>query len=155
MGGYAKIPTTTWTEGSDNTNVSKFNWITSDEANNRSGSNNATGVAAGIITSGSPVGRGFQLSVPVRNASRTLYVYVGAYRASGKMEVSFDDGSVSTYSNTSLTSSGTATVPTNGVYAITFSSLNEKANLIVKWTMNAQNTSSGDRHVTLQAAAIK
>jgi hypothetical protein len=71
------------------------------------------------------------------------------------MEVSFDDGSVSTYTNTSLNNSGSATTPTNGVYAITFSSLNENARLIVKWTMNAQNTSSGDRHVTLQAAAIK
>jgi alpha-tubulin suppressor-like RCC1 family protein len=156
IGTYSKVPAAfPFTEGSDSKNFSKFNWVPSDETSGMGGSNVATGVSAGIITSGSPVGRGFQLSVPVRNASRTLYVYVGAYRASGKMEVSFDDGSVSTYTNTSLNNSGSATTPTNGVYAITFSSLNENARLIVKWTMNAQNTSSGDRHVTLQAAAIK
>ncbi len=150
VGDYAKIGTGTVTGFSGNSVV--FNWTTNDEITQiPSGSNLNTG----IYLSGTGVNRGFRLTVPTRNASRTLYVYVGAYRASGKLSARLSDGSLATYTNTAINSSGTATTHTNGMYAITFSSINPTSNLIVEWTVNTENTTSGDRFVTLLAAAIE
>ena len=133
-----------------NNNVN-FSWATSDEINNVAGSN----VASGISVAGTNANRGFRLTVPARNIPKTLNVYVGAYRVSGKLTVKLSDGSVPTYTNTALNSPSGATTNTNGMYAITFSSLNPNTNLIVEWTVNAENVTSGSRFVILQAAAIR
>ena len=136
--------------GTFSNNVVKFSWTNTDEINGASGSNLATGV----FIAGTSSGRGFRITIPARQAQKTLKLYVGAYRVQGKLVAKYSDGSAASYTNTSLNSPGTATTHSNGMYSITFTSMNPDANLIVEWTVNSENTTSGSRFVTLQAATV-
>ena len=96
-------------------NANGYSW--SDGTPTASVTNSTTGVWA----YGTPlIGSGFQISALADTATRTLKVYVGAFKARGQLEASLSDGSASAYINSSLFN--TANGP-SGVYT-SFLSLN-------------------------------
>jgi Bacterial Ig domain len=125
-------------------NANGYSW--SDGTPTASVTNSTTGVWA----YGTPlIGSGFQMSAPADTATRTLKVYVGAFKARGQLEAYLSDGSASAYFNSSLVNLGNGP---SGVYTITYSAASAGQQLIVRWTMLMPRGADGN--VTLQAAAL-
>lgn len=102
-----------------------------------------------------PIGSGFQFTVPADTTQKTLFVYVGAFAAEGKLTASLSDNSAPAF-----TSSLNATVNNfsngpSGVFAITFAANSSNQTLTVTWTLTRVNGNpTGAPNVTLQAAAL-
>jgi len=125
-------------------NANGYSW--SDGTPTASVTNSTTGVWA----YGTPlIGSGFQISAPADTATRTLKVYVGAFKARGQLEASLSDGSASAYINSSLFNMGNGP---SGVYSFTYSAASADQQLIVRWTLSMPRGPDGN--VTLQAAAL-
>jgi hypothetical protein len=125
-------------------NANGYSW--SDGTPTASVTNSTTGVWA----YGTPlIGSGFQISAPADTATRTLKVYVGAFKARGQFEAYLSDGSARGYINTSLFNMGNGP---SGVYTITYSAAAAGQQLIVRWTLSMPRGPDGN--VTLQAAAL-
>jgi len=91
---------------------------------------------------------GFSLTVPADTSQRTLVLYLGAWRTTGRLVAHLSDGSSPDYVNTSLTNSSGAT--TVGAYTLTYKAASSGETLTLTYTMS---TSSGG-NITLQAATL-
>jgi hypothetical protein len=109
-----------------------------------------TNTTTGVWAYGTPpIGTGFKLSAPADTATRTLKVYVGAFKARGRFEAYLSDGSGRRYTDTSL--SNLSNGP-SAVYTLTYAAGSAGQQLIVVWTLAMPDGS--DANVTLQAAAL-
>jgi len=109
-----------------------------------------TNTTTGVWAYGTPViGSGFKFSVPADTATRTLKVYVGAFKARGRFEAYLTDGSARGYSNTSLFNMGNGP---SGVYTLTYAAASAGQQLVVVWTLSMPG--GPDANVTLQAATL-
>ena len=99
---------------------------------------------AAIYVSG--VGNGFRLTVPADSIRRRLTLYVGVWRAQGRLVASLSDGSTPDYVDTGLNNAGGATA---GRYTIEYQAGTANQTLTVTFTQE-----SGDGNVTLQAATL-
>ena len=91
-----------------------------------------TGTNSGIFTYN--VGNGFQLTVPADTTDRTLKLYVGLYKAQGRLEVALSDGSASPYVDTSLVNQ---TGASNTVFTLKYRAGGNGQSLTVRWTLQA------------------
>src|SRR5258705_2513499 len=107
----------------------------------------ANNTTTGIFIAG--VGNGFQITVPADTTSKTLKLYVGLWRAQGKLEASLSDGSAPTFTNTSLSNTSATSI---GVYSISFQAASSAQLLTIKYT--ALNSYDESGNVTLQAASL-
>ena len=124
-----------------NDNPTVFSW--SDGTPTASATNTASG--SFIQTAGN----GFQLSVPADTTQKTLKVYLGLWRAQGKLEAALSDGSAPPYVDSSLSNSlGTS----NGVYTLVFRAGANNQSLKIRYT-DVQDFVSGG-NVTLEAATL-
>jgi hypothetical protein len=103
--------------------------------------NSTTGVF--IVGNGS----GFQLTVPADPTLRTLRIYVGAWRAQGKLVAHLSDGSAPDYTDTGMINASDVT--TLGVYTLQYSAASSGQTLTVAYTNMAATG-----NVTLQAASL-
>jgi hypothetical protein len=101
----------------------------------------------GIYMTG--VGNGWQITVPAGTTPRTLKVYVGVFKAQGRLVAHLSDGSAVDFTSTSLNNT---TGTTNGVYTLTFATASNARNMTVKWTVNTAQTGG---NITLQAATLQ
>ena len=99
------------------------------------------------------VGDGFSFTAPADTNQRVLTVYVGGYQSDGTLTASLSDGSASTYTDSSMSGSGTGTDGSHfyGVYTLTYKAASAGQTITVKWTENANQ---GSGNVTLQAATL-
>ncbi len=100
----------------------------------------------GLLTTG--VNNGYSITVPATSAVQRLNVYVGVYKAKGKLTATLSDGSAVSYVDTSVT---TASGTLNRVYSFQFAAVNPGATLTVTWTMVSGSSGGG---VTLQSATL-
>lgn len=109
-----------------------------------------TNTTTGVWAYGTPlIGSGFQITAPADTGTRTLKVYVGAFKARGRLEAHLSDGSAPAYVNTSLFNMRNGP---SGAYTITYSAASAGQQLIVRWTLLMP--AGADGNVTLQAAAL-
>ena len=109
---------------------------------------NATSTKTGVFVIG--LNRGFQITLPADTTNRTLRIYVGLWKAQGKLEVTLSDGSTQAYTNTSLDgTSGTK----NGVYTLNYRAASSGQTLTIKYTATKTYDPSGN--VTLEAATLQ
>ena len=109
-----------------------------------------TNTTTGVWAFGTPVqGSGFRIFAPADTGTRTLQVYVGAFKARGKLEAFVGDGSARGYTNSSLFNTGNGP---SGVYTLVYSADAPGQTLTVRWTLAMP--SGPDANVTLQAAAM-
>lgn len=94
-------------------------------------------------------GSGFEFAVDAGTAERTVNIYLGAYRAQGKLEAYLSDGSAVPFVDTS-TDSGATNVK-NQVYSLTYHAASAGQKLIVRYTL-LSNHDYGN--VTLQAITV-
>ena len=99
----------TWTDGTPNTSI--------------------TNSTTGVYSLGQ--GIGFSITAPADTTLRTLKVYVGAYRAQGRMVAQLSDGSAADYVDTSVTN--TAGVTTLGVYTFMYNAASSGQTLTVTY----------------------
>jgi len=104
-----------------------------------------SGAKGGVLIEGT--GSGFELAVPADATSKTLRVYVGAFRSTGKFEASLSDNSASPYSNNSPSNKDSTTT---AVYTINFKTASAGQKLILRYTM-AEDFKG---NVTLQSASL-
>jgi hypothetical protein len=96
------------------------------------------------------VGNGFQLTVPADTNQKTLKLYVGAWRAKGKIEAILSDGSSSSYTGYIDSPNGASFK----AVAINFRALSAGQTLTIRYTADATyETSFGN--VILQAATLR
>jgi hypothetical protein len=99
----------------------------------------------GVLVEGT--GSGFELTVPADTTPKTLRVYVGALRSTGKFEASLSDNSASPYSNNSPSNKDSTTT---AVYTVNFKTASAGQKLILRYTM-AEDFKG---NVTLQSASL-
>jgi Galactose oxidase-like, Early set domain/Bacterial Ig domain/Glyoxal oxidase N-terminus/Fibronectin type III domain/Kelch motif len=125
-----------------NDNPSGYTWL------DGTPTGGATNTTTGIFVAG--VGNGFQFTVPADTTSKTLKLYVGLWKATGKLEVSLSDGSAPAFTDTSLNNSSATSI---GVYTINFQAASNGQVLTIKYTaLNVYDPQWGN--VTLQAATL-
>jgi hypothetical protein len=107
-----------------------------------------TRTATGVFVAGA--GNGFTLTAPADTVTRTLRVYVGAYRAQGSFAASLSDGSAPPYQDTSL---GIPRDATNGVYTLVYRAAKPGQHLTVTYTEGVAYASLA--HVSLQSATLQ
>lgn len=133
-------------------NAVRFVW--SDGTPNPTTANLSGGyTATGIWMPG--IGNGYQVQVPAATTPRVLKMYVGAYLATARFEVSLSDGSAPFYFDESLTAANVS-AGANRVYTITFAAPSAgptPPDLIVKHLMSL-GSSLGAGNVTLNGAAL-
>lgn len=95
-------------------------------------------------------GNGFQFTVPADTNIKTLRVYLGLWRARGRLEASLSDGSAPTYIDTSLVNQ---TTTSNGTYTISFAAASAGQTLTIKYTCQSSFL-TGSGNVTLEAATL-
>jgi hypothetical protein len=109
-----------------------------------------TNTTTGVWAYGTPlVGSGFKFTAPADTGTRTLNVYVGSFKARGRLEAFLSDGSARGYTNSSLFNMDNGP---SGVYTLTYSAASAGQQLIVRWVL--QMPAGPDGNVTLQAAAL-
>ncbi len=106
----------------------------------------ATPVACGVFTE--TKGTGFDFSVAADPQPKTLRVYVGAWKASGKLEASLSDNSAPPFVGPGPSNKDGVTTT---VYTLVFRTPTSGQKLNVKYTM-AEDLAKGN--VTLQAATL-
>jgi hypothetical protein len=106
-----------------------------------------TGSRTGIFVEG--VNAGFRFTVPADTTQRRLRVYVGAWRAQGRMQAQLTDGSAPMYVDTSV-SSGTTTA--TAIYTFLYRAAGPGQTLTITYTLNSAASPS---NVTLQAATLE
>ncbi|MCX7709740.1 MAG: stalk domain-containing protein [Clostridia bacterium] len=95
-------------------------------------------------------GNGFQLTVPADTTQKTLRLYLGAWKAKGKVTATLSDGSATEYNSYIDSSSGT----TCKVISINFKAASSSQTLTVKYVIDqAYDSSYGN--ITLQAATLQ
>jgi hypothetical protein len=99
------------------------------------------------------LGNGFRITAPADGTTRTLKVYVGAWRARGRIVAHLSDGSAIDYTDNSL--SNTAGATTLGVYTFTYAAATSGQTLTVTVTQDAAIVSGTTGNVTLQAATLQ
>jgi uncharacterized membrane protein len=110
----------------------------------------ATNSTTGVFVPGQ--GNGFRVTAPADKTTRTLRVYVGAWRATARMLAHLSDGSALDYTDTSLTNS--AGVTTLGVYTLVYAAASAGQTLSVTFTQSAPTVGGTIGNVTLQAATL-
>ncbi len=112
------------------------------------------GTPTGTVAAASPSGlyisgqnKGFRMTVPADTAPRTLQVFVGVWRAQGKLVAQLSDGSAPDYVSTALDNGVSETA---GLYTLTYQAASPGQTLTVTFTQNT--ATSGN--VSLQAAAL-
>jgi hypothetical protein len=110
----------------------------------------ATATTTGLYIPG--VGQGFRLTVPADSATRTLRLYVGAWRAQARMLAHLSDGSAPDYSDGSLTNNSGIT--TLRVYTFTYSAASAGQTLTLTFTDENATVAGVTGNVTLQAASL-
>ena len=110
----------------------------------------ATGTTTGVYREG--VGQGFQLTAPADLISRTLRVYVGAWRAQARMIAHLSDGSAPDYSDSTLTNNAGKT--TLQEYTFTYNAASPGQTLTITFTEASQTTSTDSGNVALQSATL-
>jgi YD repeat-containing protein len=124
-----------------NDNPTSFTWTAGTPTTS------ATGTQSGIFIPGT--GNGFQFNVPADTEEKTLKIYTGLWRGTGRLEATLSDGSAAPFVDTSLTNgSGTS----NGVYTITFKAASAGQSLRIRYT-NSSSDPVGN--VTLEAATLQ
>jgi len=98
----------------------------------------------------SGVGNGFQLTIPAGTAKKTLKLYVGAWKAKGKLEVALSDGSSAAFT-------GYVDSP-NGIgmqeFTIDFKACSDNQTITIKYVLeSAYDASYGN--IVLQGAALR
>jgi hypothetical protein len=120
-------------------NFTGFGW--SDGTPHASALNTTTGVFnVGI-------GTGFELPVPADTTARTLWLYVGGYRAEGTLALSLSDDSAPARTDQQADGGG----PFTRLYRIQFRAATPGQTLLVRWT---ESWDYGLGNVALQAAAL-
>lgn len=135
-------------------NANGYSWLNGDPE--ASVTNTTTGVwayQASMVTS-SPMGSGFEITVPADTATKTVQVFVGAYAAKGQFTASLSDGSAP-----SFTSGATATVNNmgngpGGVFTINYAANSPGQTLTLRWVVATVYDLNGGGNVTLQAATL-
>ncbi len=106
------------------------------------------GTPSGLYMTGE--GNGFQITIPADTNQRTLKLYVGAWKAKGKLTASLSDGSASDYSSYLDSSSGTTCM----VYTLNFKAASGGETLTIKYTLeDTYDDTYGN--ITLQAATLR
>jgi hypothetical protein len=108
----------------------------------------ATNSTTGVYLIG--IGQGFRITVPAEPTARTLRVYVGAWRATGRIVAHLSDGSAADYTDSSLTNVSGAT--SLAVYTFNYSAASAGQTLTVTFTEISNTNANGN--VTLQAATL-
>lgn len=101
----------------------------------------------GLFTYG--VGNGYEITIPASTTPRQLKIYIGAWRAGGRLEVSLSDGSASPYIDLSTTAAGDVV---NSVYTIDYQSASNGQTLTLRWVLDTESFPLGN--ITLQAASL-
>ena len=107
----------------------------------------ATNVTNGIYVNG--LGNGFQFTLPADTNVKTLRIYVGVWKARGRLEASLSDGSTPAFIDTSLSN---AAGTSNGIYTIGFAAASAGQTLTIKYTVQADYHPFGN--VTLESATL-
>jgi hypothetical protein len=108
----------------------------------------ATNTKTGVFIVG--LNKGFQITLPADTASRTLKIYVGLWKAQGKLEAILSDGSTPAYTDTSLDrADGTK----NGIYKVNYRAASNGQTLTIKYTVMKTYDPYGN--VTLEAATLQ
>ena len=105
-----------------------------------------TGSPTGIYVSG--INNGFQITVPADLTPRQLTIFVGVWRAQGRLVAHLSDSSAPDYVDLTLSN---ATGTTAGMYTLTYQAASPGQTLTVTFTQ--ANATTGN--VTLQAAVIR
>lgn len=106
-----------------------------------------TSTSTGVFVNGA--NNGFRITLPADTTTRTLKLYVGSWRAQGKIDVRLSDSTVEPYINQGVGSSdGTS----NGVYTINFKANAPGQTLTVTYTMSTSYHAYAN--VTIQAATL-
>ena len=93
---------------------------------------------------------GFQLTVPADTTVRTLQVYVGVWRAQGRMQASLSDNSAPAFTDSGLNNS---TDTSNGLYTFNYRAASAGQTLTVTYTLQTNHYSPWG-NITLQAATL-
>jgi alpha-glucosidase len=137
---YTKIGTGSILRHADN--PVSFSWTGGTPT--ASATNSTTG-----IHDKSVVGSGFQITVPAGTTQKTLKLYVGVWKAKGKLEASLSDGSASPYVGYVDNSAGT----TCKVFTLNFKAALANQTLTIKYTIDtAYDAANGN--ITWQAATL-
>ena len=125
-------------------NLTAFTW--SDGTPTTSAINTQTGVYVKGLN------KGFQITLPADTTSRTLRIYLGLFRAQGKLVATLSDGSAPDFTDTALNNpSGSQ----NGVYTINYRAASSAQTLTLNYTaMHTYDTADTPGNVTLQAATL-
>jgi uncharacterized membrane protein len=107
----------------------------------------ATNTTTGLYLAGQ--NQGFRLTLPADPTTRTVRVYVGAWRAQSRMVAHLSDGSAVDFTDTSLSNSSGPT--TLRVYTFTYKAASNGQTLTLTFTQT--NATTGN--VTLQAATLQ
>ncbi|MFN0279803.1 MAG: hypothetical protein ACKVRN_14585 [Pyrinomonadaceae bacterium] len=95
------------------------------------------------------LGNGFQVTAPADTTPRTLKIYLGLYRAGGRLEASLSDNSSPAFVDTSRVNPTSAS---NDVYTINYCAASSGQTLTIKWTVDTSFDQFAN--VTLQAATL-
>jgi hypothetical protein len=122
-------------------NLVAYSW--SDGTPTLTASSSMTGLYKAGLTNG------FQITVPADTTNSHLKIFVGVYRARGRLEAKLSDSSAAPFIDTSIDNYNAAV----GVYTIDYSAASSNKTLTVKWTADAV-FDDANANVTLQAAAL-
>lgn|GEM_PF-6485110 len=128
------------------------NWYTNNPTSFSWLDGNPTGIdpnnTAGVWVSG--VNNGLSITVPADTTQRTLRVYVGVWKAQGKLTATLSDASATSYTDTTLTnSSGTTT----GEYTLKYKANSANQHLTVSFTVQTSYDPNGN--ISLQDATLQ
>lgn len=128
-------------------NANGYSWV--DGAPFHSITNTTTGVWAYGFPN---LGAGFEFAVPADTNTRTLQVFVGAFKCRGTLTATLSDGSAPGYTDNSLFNQANGP---GGVYALTFAAGTTGQTLLIQWKLTSFAPGNpSDANVTLQAAAL-
>jgi len=95
------------------------------------------------------VGSGFEVNLPADTTERTLRLYVGLWRAGGRLEAAISDGSASPFLDTSFVDT---TGNSLGYYKLNYKAASSGQTLVIRWTVDSSYHSIGN--ISLQAASL-